>query len=57
MNGDLDMEFIKKNQHLIFVVFGILIAICGIAMTVIAVIESKKGNKLLSEDNTPAIKV
>ena len=44
------MESIQKNKNLIFAAIGIFLAVCGIALTIAAVLESKKAKALIAED-------
>lgn len=51
------MESIKKNKNLLFAVIGIFLTVCGIAITIAAVLESKKSKALITEDFVPTIEV
>lgn len=49
------MNFFKKNQHLIVAAIGILLTVCGVALTIAAAIEAKKARGLNLEDTSIAI--
>lgn len=52
MNGDYKMEFVKKQQHIILAFVGILITICGVALTLSSVFKMKKAREHLVEQST-----
>ena len=49
------MNFFKKNQHIIVAAIGIFLTVCGIALTIVAVIENKKAKGLIEENTSDAI--
>lgn len=49
------MECIKKNKNLIIAAVGVFLAVCGIALTIAAVLESKKAKALVAEDGVSEI--
>lgn len=52
MNGDCKMEFVKKQQHIILAFTGILITVCGIALTLFSVSKMKTEKERLVEQST-----
>jgi|LSQX01.3.fsa_nt_gb hypothetical protein len=51
------MECIKKYKNYIFATIGIFLAVCGIAITIAAVLENKKAKTLIAEDCVSEIEV
>ena len=49
------MESIKKNKNLKFAVIGVFLTVCGMAITISAVLESKKVKVLIAEDCVSAV--
>ena len=49
------MNSFEKNKHLIFAAVGILVTICGIVLTILAVVESRKAEAVIDEDTNSRI--
>lgn len=49
------MEFLRNNKNTILAVVGVLITVCGILMTVAAVVENKKQRKMVVSEDIPSI--
>ena len=49
------MDFFRNNKNTILAVAGVLITVCRILMTVVAVVEGKKLKQIVSEESVPVI--